>query len=89
VGPGAEPSSWLDGAPGVGRCAAAPGPRRVLSKRLRTLAARRRMSCRSTVAASVGWLLFLFFPLLRRIPIVASESRLRDPGWLLDLRSRV
>ena len=32
MGPGAEPSSWLDGAPGAGRCAAAPGPRRVLSK---------------------------------------------------------
>jgi len=85
VGPGAEPSSWLDGAPGAGWCAAAPGPRRVLSKRLRTLAARRRMSCRSTVAASVGWLLFLFFPWLRRIPIGAAQSRLRIPGgyWTL------
>jgi hypothetical protein len=85
AGPGAEPPSWLDGAPGAGRSGVAAGPRRVLSKRLRTLATRRRMSCRSTVVASVGRLLFLFFPWLRRIPIGASQSRLRIPGgyWTL------
>src|SRR6266699_307540 len=53
-GLGTEGASWVGAVSPAVASVPAPGPRRVLSNRLRTLAARRKMSCRSTVVASVG-----------------------------------